>query len=62
MYCQHNRTADACELCAYDASVAAGRPMEGFVRDTDVGSRPDAAREADRPPPDKPLPKAQKPR
>lgn len=49
MYCQHERTADACELCAYDAAVAAGRPMEGLFRDTTLEAPPDAATPPDRP-------------
>ena len=27
MYCEHNRTADACEECAYAAAKAAGHPV-----------------------------------
>jgi hypothetical protein len=27
MYCTHDRTADACEECAYDAAKKAGHPV-----------------------------------
>lgn len=59
MYCEHHRTVGACEDCAYTASVDAGRPMEGLFRAAAAReASPDAATEADRPPPDKPQPKA----
>lgn len=27
MYCEHQRMADSCEVCAYDKAKAAGRPV-----------------------------------
>ena len=31
MYCEHNRTADACEECAYAAAKEQGRPVPDSV-------------------------------
>jgi len=62
MYCEHHRTAGACELCAYAASVAAGRPMEGLFRDTTPEAPADAPSEGGRPTEVVARPKAPKPR
>jgi len=63
MYCEHHRTVGACEECAYAASVAAGRPMEGLFRDTTPDTPSDPATQPDPPPPPaEPLPTAEAPR
>jgi len=62
MYCEHHRTADACEDCAYARAVAAGRPMEGLFRAATLEAPSDAPREADRPAEVDPLPEALPPR
>lgn len=63
MYCEHHRTVGACEECAYAASAAAGRPMEGLFRDTASEAAADAAVQPALPPPaEAPLQQAEAPR